>query len=423
MKIELKASLPQGSIQIPPSKSMAHRAIICACLANGTSILSNIDYSQDILSTLNAMENLGAIITQDDHQLTIVGVNNEIHPKDLDIDCFESGSTLRFLIPLFSLSQKPIRFTGSPRLLQRPQSIYQTLFDQQKLHFKQTSDSISVEGSLSAQCFKLKGDVSSQFITGLLFALPLLKEDSIVQISEPFESRSYVNLTLEMLKYFGIDAYFTDPNTLLIPGNQSYQANHLEVEGDYSQMAFFAVLGSLLGQVEVMGLNKHAHQGDRVILDILKNMGAQIEDTQTGFKFHASTLKGVEIDLSDCPDLGPILCVVGACAMGTTKIYNAERLRFKESDRIDAMETELRKFGIHIHSSKDTITIEGKTAVPQELVRCEAHNDHRIAMSLSILALLLNQDIQLSGAQSIQKSYPNFFEDLKKLGVKLNETD
>lgn len=420
MKIEIIASRPKGSITIPPSKSMAHRAIICACLADGKSILTNIDYSQDILATLNAMETLGAKIHKEDHQLTIIGVNNIINPNHLDINCFESGSTLRFLIPLFSLSNQAISFMGSDRLLQRPQSIYQNLFDQQGLQFKQSNTSIQIKGSLKAQIFKLKGDVSSQFISGLLFALPLLKEDSILEISEPFESRSYVDLTLDILKNFGIQASFKDAYTLIIPGNQKYQACDYSVEGDDSQMAFFAVLGSFLGDIEVRGLNKHSKQGDRVIIDILRNMGALIEDTETGYRFHASTLKGLEIDLSDCPDLGPILCVAASCAEGETIIKNAGRLRIKESDRILAMETELRKFGVTIHSTDDTIHIRN-TLIKKTKIECDSHNDHRIAMSLSVLSLILKQDITLTHAQSIHKSYPNFYEDLRKLGVKLNE--
>lgn len=420
MKIEIIASKPKGSITIPPSKSMAHRAIICACLAEGTSTLTNIDYSQDILATLNAMERLGAKILKEDHQLTIIGVNNQIHPHLLDIDCIESGSTLRFLIPLFSLSNQTICFTGSQRLLQRPQSIYQSIFDQQGLQFKQSNTSLQIQGALKAQSFKLMGDVSSQFISGLLFALPLLKEDSIIEISEPFESRSYVDLTLDTLNTFGIHASFKDSNTLIIPGNQKYQACDYTVEGDDSQMAFFAVLGSVLGNIEVRGLNRHSKQGDRAIIDILKNMGAQIEDTKTGYQFHASRLKGTEIDLRDCPDLGPILCVVGACATGETVIKNARRLRIKESDRILAMETELRKFGVTIHSTEDTIYIKN-TMTQQKKLECDSHNDHRIAMSLSVLSLILQQNISLTNAECIHKSYPNFYEDLRKIGVKLYE--
>jgi 3-phosphoshikimate 1-carboxyvinyltransferase len=420
MKIEIVASKPKGSIMIPPSKSMAHRAIICACLAEGTSTLINIDYSQDILASLNAMETLGAKIHKEDHQLNIQGVNNKISPNQLDINCFESGSTLRFLIPLFSLSDQPISFMGSERLLQRPQSIYQNLFDQQGLQFKQSNTSLQIQGSLKAQTFKLKGDVSSQFISGLLFALPLLNEDSIIEISEPFESRSYVDLTLDTLNTFGIQASFKDSNTLIIPGNQKYQACDYTIEGDDSQMAFFAVLGSFLGDIEVLGLNKHSKQGDRVIIDILKNMGAKIEDTETGYQFHASSLKGIEIDLSNCPDLGPILCVVGACATGETTIKNARRLRIKESDRILAMETELRKFGVGIHSTEDTIYIKN-TMTKQKKLECDSHNDHRIAMSLSMLSLILQQNISLTNAECIHKSYPNFYEDLRKIGVQLYE--
>ncbi len=423
MKVRITPStLKQRVIQIPPSKSMAHRAIVCASLAHGKSVLTNLDYSVDIQTTINGMRQLGANIKQYDDYVEIEGIKSFEDCSETTIECNESGSTLRFFIPIFSLTNKPITFTGTKRLMERPQGIYKEMFEQQGLVFKQENGHIEIEGKLSAQTYHVKGDISSQFISGLCFVLPLLEQDSIIQIEPPFESRSYVDLTIQMMANFGVQVAFKDDNTLYIPGNQHYIAKDTRVEGDFSQLGFFAVLGALQGPLDCVGLNTDSLQGDKQIVESLKDMGCKIEQLEDGYRFHQSQLKGCTIDLNNCPDLGPILSTCASYATGTTTIVNAGRLRIKESDRIAAMESELLKVGVDFTSTTDSITIHGPTEWKcDELLH--GHNDHRIVMALTIGATLAANPIEIDDAQSIRKSYPGFFEDICKLGIAVEKID
>ena len=414
MYAKINPSIVSGSVKIPPSKSMAHRAIICASLANGTSIISNVAYSKDIIATIEGMRKLGANINTYDDYVVIEGIKDFTNIKDHFIDCNESGSTLRFFIPIFSLCNSEIHFSGAPRLLQRPQSIYQELFHKQNLDFIQNEKEIVINESLKPGKYLLKGDISSQFISGLLFALPLLNQDSEIEIIPPFESKSYVDLTLQMLEIFQVNAYFKDDHTLIIPGNQKYQPCNYTIEGDYSQLAFFAVLAAINNDLEVYGVHHNSKQGDKQIIQILKDFKINIEPIKFGYKIKKGIPIACDIDLSNCPDLGPILCVLGMYAKGTTKIYNAARLRIKESDRIEAMEIELKKLGVHISSTYDEITIVGNDQY-QTNQDFDAHNDHRIVMALSVACSLVNQECIIHNAQAINKSYPNFFEDYLKV--------
>ena len=411
MKVKIKPSTCSGSITIPPSKSMAHRAIICASLTNGHSVISNVDYSQDILATIQGMRKLGALIKQDGHTLHIDGICDFQHIKDTHIHCKESGSTLRFFIPIFSLCNQPITFSGEGRLMQRPQKVYEEIFQKQGLPFLQNNDEICISSSLKPDNFVLKGDISSQFISGLLFTLPLLKEDSTIQILPPFESRSYVQLTLQMLEAFGIHAYFKEENLIYIPGNQTYKPCNYTVEGAFSQFAFFAVLASIQNDLYIKGVNPSSRQGDKQILTILKDFGIQVEEKKEGYLVRKGIPKGSYIDLGNCPDLGPILCVLGMYAQKETHIAHAKRLRMKESDRILAMEEELHKFHVDIRSGEDDIYIKGNQTYVCEK-ELYGHNDHRIVMALCIAGLCANKEIIIDGAQAINKSYPSFFEDI-----------
>ncbi|MFR1214204.1 MAG: 3-phosphoshikimate 1-carboxyvinyltransferase [Acutalibacteraceae bacterium] len=417
MKVKVYPSVCTGEIQIPPSKSMAHRAIMCASLAKGKSVISNIAYSDDILATIAGMRALGASITMEKDTVVIEGIQS-LPQKPLQVDCNESGSTLRFFVPLFTLSGQPITFLGRNRLLKRPQGVYQTMFEQQGHRFDQTEQQLIVQGALKAGSYEIDGSISSQFITGLLFALPLLEQDSIIHIKPPFESRSYIELTLQMLKTFGVTAEFQDNHTLYIPGNQSYQACDYTVEGDYSQMAFYAVLAAIQNDLYCKGVTSSSKQGDKVILSILEDCNCKIESKQEGYLVHKSELTATEIDLEDCPDLGPVLNVLGMYAKGTTRIYHAARLRYKESDRIAAMEEELKKFHTDITTTEDEIFIKGKPTYccEQEL---SGHTDHRIVMSMTVAALCSETPVIINGAECINKSYPNFFEDIQSIGGRI----
>ena len=409
------AKIDSGNITIPPSKSLAHRAIICACLAPGRSVISNIDYSVDIRATIEGMRHFGASIKEDKDTLFIDGIETFQYDGDV-VNCHESGSTLRFFLPLFSLTGKRATFSGSKRLIERPQNVYEMLFQEQGIDFVRTYPNIIIDGRLKPGELTLKGNVSSQFITGLLFALPLLEADSKIHIEPPFESRSYVDLTIQMLKRFQIIVEYEDAYTLAIKGNQQYQPTDVLVEGDYSQLVFWASLGVLNHSVETHGLDLHSLQGDKKTIDIFQSMNAGIKVLDDGYQFCPGTLNGTVIDLNDCPDLGPMLFALATQANGKTTFQNAGRLRIKESDRIEAMETELKKLGCSISSTFGTVTITGPVKL-QGNVTLHGHNDHRIVMALSILATLADAPVTIDDAQAINKSYPGFFKDLASCGI------
>lgn len=406
-----------GTIMAPPSKSMAHRAVICAALAKGSSQIYNVEMSQDVTATLQAAEQLGATVIYGEGKAEIVGTGSVAQPTK-PIDCCESGSTLRFFIPIASLSGHSVTFCGKGRLFQRPMGVYQTIFDEQGLSFQQYSDHIVENGRLSAGEYTLRGDVSSQFISGLLFALPLLDGDSVIRVQPPFESRSYVELTLAALRDFGVQAHWRNPEktVLDVPGNQSYQSRTYTVEADYSQAAFFAVLGAVCGNITIEGLRPDSLQGDAAILEILTRCGARFTRQGDSVHFEKSRLKATTIDLADCPDLGPILMTLALFCEGETRIINAARLRMKESDRIAAMEQELCKFGATIQSSEDTVIIQGGALKAPE--RLCGHNDHRVVMSLAMAGLCMGAPVEIEGAQAVEKSWPQFFEVLRSVGAK-----
>ncbi|MBQ0065711.1 MAG: 3-phosphoshikimate 1-carboxyvinyltransferase [Firmicutes bacterium] len=421
MKVKITPSKVGGSISIPSSKSMAHRAIICASLAKGISKVSNITYSKDIDATISCMESLGAKIQKFDTYCIVEGTNLE-GTENITCNCNESGSTLRFLIPIASLTNQKVTFLGQGRLLSRPMSVYQNIFDEQNLTFNQSSENIQIEGSLRAQEYKIPGDISSQFITGLLFTLPLLKKDSTIVISEPFESKSYVNLTIQMLEKFGIQIEETSSHSYFIKGNQEYKVQDVTVEGDYSQMAFFGVLASLQESLTCTNMDPHSKQGDMAILDQIKKAGAILNINQDSIEVQHHSLTGQTIDLSNCPDLGPILCVLAAYSKGCTHIINAGRLRIKESDRIEAMETELKKWGVEISSTEDSITIVGKESYENDsMVEIFGHNDHRIVMAMCVFGLCAKSECIIDDAQAITKSYPTFFKDIQSIGGKVEQ--
>ncbi|MEJ6465702.1 3-phosphoshikimate 1-carboxyvinyltransferase [Fusobacterium ulcerans] len=418
MKAKIYPSKCSGQIVIPPSKSMGHRAIICASMAPGRSIIKNTAYSDDIKTTIEGMRKLGAVIEENGSTLIIDGIKDITKISDETINCNESGSTLRFFIPIFSLTGKKITFLGKNRLLKRPQKIYEDIFKEQKLHYYHDESKMEIEGKLKAGTYEIDGNISSQFISGLLFTLPLLEGDSEIKIRPPFESASYIDLTLEMLKRFGIEIFQKDELTFKIRGNQKYSPCDYTIEGDFSQLGFFAVLGAVNNDLKCLGLNHDSKQGDKAVIEILRSSGVNIENIEGGYFIHKSTPKGCEIDLADCPDLGPILNVLGMYGDGDFRIYNAGRLRYKESDRIAAMEEELLKLGVSIKTTEDEIFISGKEIYAGG-IEVSGHKDHRIVMSMAVAATLMNKPVIIDGAEAVEKSYPDFFEDIEKIGVKV----
>ena len=410
-----------GTVSAPPSKSMAHRAVLCSALAKGTSHIENLEFSKDISATLAAAGQLCARVESGPADALVEGLGH-FRPVFGPVDCCESGSTLRFLIPLASLTGQSITFVGRGRLMERPQSVYETLYRKQNLHFEQANGQLTVAGSLRSGEYTLAGNVSSQFISGLLFALPLLDGDSTLHLIPPVESRSYIDMTRSVQAAFGVMSRWVDETTLEIPGGQAYRPCDYTVEGDYSQAAFPAVLGAVTGGVTLTGLAEPTLQGDAAILDILRRCGTDFSRTEQGIVFRKAPLHGTDIDLADCPDLGPVLMVLGLFCEGQTVIRNAERLRIKESDRIEAMETELRKCGGVLSSAGGTITIEGCAGAlhaPDGVL--SGHNDHRVVMSLSVLALAAGLRLPIDGAEAVTKSWPNFFTAIKPLGAEVED--
>ena len=400
---------------------MAHRAVLCAALAKGASHIRNLAFSKDISATLGAAGQLCARVTTGKSDAVVEGLGG-FRPVTAPVDCCESGSTLRFLIPLASLTGQEVTFTGRGRLMERPQSVYKTLYQKQNLRFEQSSAGLTVEGALTPGDYELAGNVSSQFISGLLFALPLLAGTSTLHLIPPVESRSYIDMTRAVQRAFGVTSRWLDDTTLEIPGGKQYHPCDYTVEGDYSQAAFPAVLGAVTGGVTITGLAAETLQGDAVILDILRRCGAQFTRTEQGITFEKAPLHGVDIDLADCPDLGPVLMVLGLLCEGTTVIRNAERLRIKESDRIEAMETELRACGGVLESEGGTITIHGCAgALHAPKAPLSGHNDHRVVMSLAVLALAAGLELPIAGAEAVEKSWPDFLEAIKPLGAEVQD--
>ncbi len=390
-----------GKVCAPPSKSAAHRAILSAALSSGVSTISNLAYSEDISATLSAVENLGAKVSINGSTATITGVckgkklNNEI------LDCNESGSTLRFIIPIALALGGSFSVTGKGRLLERPLDDYYKIFDSFGINYKKEDDKIFFDGKLTGGKYELSGNVSSQYITGLLFSLPLLSSDSEIIITTPLESTGYIKMTLEMLKKFGISVEVSDDyRKYSICGNQTYKACDYTVEGDYSQAAFFYVANELGNYISISGLLEESTQGDKAIIDVIRYM--------------KETKAERTIDVSQIPDLVPILSVLATQTEGITHIVGAGRLRIKESDRLAAVTEELTKIGAKIDEHEDSLTIYGKTKFSGGTV--EAHNDHRIAMSLAIAATSASGEIKILGSDSVKKSYKDFWDVFSNLG-------
>ncbi len=403
MKVKIEKSTAHGTIQAPPSKSFAHRLIISAALAGGGARVRSLSYSEDILATLDcARVCFGAEFTKEGNDIVFTSSDIGIAASDA-LPCRESGSTMRFFIPLCLVKESKSTLTGYGRLLSRPQDIYRDMCAERGLYFEQNEKEITVRGSLKSGTFTLKGNVSSQFITGLLFALPLLDGDSEIKIIPPLESKSYIDITIEALAKFGITAVWRDEYTLFVRGNQKYIPADTVVEGDFSNAAFLSTLSYIGGDVRVTGLPERSAQGDAVYIDFFKTL-------EKG----AATL-----DISDCPDLAPILMSFAAAFHGVT-LTGTRRLKIKESDRGAVMAEELSKFGIKVDNGEDTIVVhKGVLGTPRE--ELYSHNDHRIAMALSVLATLTGGT--LDGAEVVKKSYPDFFDNIKKLGIEVTKID
>ncbi|MBO7763297.1 MAG: 3-phosphoshikimate 1-carboxyvinyltransferase [Clostridia bacterium] len=400
MIAEIKAGAPRGRVLAPPSKSMAHRLLIGAALSAGESTIHHIADSDDIRATMSCLSALGATFRKQGSTVTVRGTDVTQRTGHADLFCNESGSTLRFLIPLALLGGESATFTGSEKLLSRPLGVYEEIAAKQGLTYEKSQGSLAVGGRLSGGDYRVVGNVSSQFISGLLFALPLCKTDSRILITPPVESRSYIDLTVQALSYFGIAVAWEDEHTLLVRGNQTYRAAECTVEGDYSNAAFFSALSLVGGEVTVDGLRADSLQGDRAYINY----------------FDMLTRGTPTIHLGNCPDLGPILMALAAAKNGAV-FCGTRRLKLKESDRGAAMAEELSKFGTSVEVHEDSIVV-----YPMDFhapsARLSGHNDHRIVMSLA--TLLTKTGGEIEGAEAVAKSLPEYFEMLSALGVEVS---
>ena len=423
MKIKIRPGKLNGTIEIPPSKSYSHRAVIAAALAeNGKkSKIDNLKFSVDITTTTDIMENWGAEIERFESALEIIGNGGKVVPRDKYVQCNESGSTIRFLIPVGITSKNELVFDGKGKLVDRPLDSYYRIFDKQGLKYETTGGKLplTVNGKLKPGNYEIDGNISSQFITGLLYALPLLEGDSKLIINKNLESKGYVDLTLEILKLAGIEIVNNDYKSFDIRGNQTYKPFDYTVEGDYSQVAFWIVAGIISAnrdnEVKCLHVNKNSLQGDREIIEIVTRMGANLEIFDDYVIVKPSKTKGTIIDISQCPDIGPVLTVLAALSEGETRIINGERLRIKESDRITSIKTELNKLGGNVSEEGDSLIIQGVEGF-RGGITVNAWNDHRIAMSLAIASTRCEKEIILEEAESVRKSYPHFWDDFVKMG-------
>ena len=405
MDIRISPSVLGGELSIPASKSCAHRSIICAALADGVSHLSGVTMSKDIEATIGAMRALGAEFVVSGRDITVKGTGGR-HTGSCLIDCNESGSTLRFILPIAAAVSSSAEFIGRGRLPQRPIDIFVRELGRNGTRFDyHNTMPFTVSGGLNSGVFQVEGDVSSQFITGLLFALPLLEGDSEIVLTSHLESRPYVDITIDTLRRFGISAE-ESVNGFRIKGGQRYLPNDERIEGDYSQAAFFYVANALGSQVELHNLNENSVQGDRKILEIIRNI------------CYNGSIGHYDADCSDIPDLVPVLAVLGAFGSGDSRIYNAKRLKIKESDRLQTTAAMINALGGNVDITDDGLIIHPTGAMHGGTV--DSSGDHRIAMAAAVAATRTDGDVIIRGAEAVEKSYPAFFDDYKKLGGKAN---
>ncbi len=414
MNVIIKPSKLHGDIVIPPSKSLSHRAIIAACLAEGKSVISNVLFSNDIKATINAMRACGASIIEHEDSLEIYG--SKVKRVNNVIDANESGSTIRFMIPIALVDNSPITFVGQNHLVKRPLDTFLEIFDKQGIEYKKEENYLPlyVNGGIKSGEYNIRGDISSQFITGLLYALPMLEGDSVINITTNLESKGYIDLTLDMLNKFGIEIINEDYKKFIVKGNQVYKPYDYTIEGDFSQSAFFLLANCFGADINLLAMNMSSHQGDKKIIEDVAQFGAKIEYNKGILKATAPKLNGCVIDFAQSPDLGPALTVLASVASDKSEFINAARLRIKECDRITCMRLELEKLGAKIEENPDGMVIYGVDKLHGGIV--DSHNDHRVAMSLAMVSLIINEDLKILNAGCVSKSFPSFWNEFRRLG-------
>jgi 3-phosphoshikimate 1-carboxyvinyltransferase len=423
MDIIITPGTLSGHVTVPSSKSAAHRELIAAALAHGTSYIRGMSMSKDMEATMGILKAMGASFTacgKDEADRTIWKVDGGLTCglRGVNADAGESGSTLRFLIPVGLALGDEVTYTGHGRLAERPLDPYFDLFDEKRIFYSRRKGlPLTVSGQLSPGTYRLSGRVSSQFFTGLLLALPLLSGPSDVIAEGGLESESYIHLTIEALRPFGIEVEEKERGVYHVPGGQSFHPADVHVMGDDSQAAFWLAAGVMGGDLMVQGLSDTSIQGDRVMQSFIRDMGGLLVKEKDGIHVSTSKTHGLTADVSDCPDLVPVLTSLCALSEGTSHIVGAARVRLKECDRLHAMTVELNKLGARIEEEEDALHIEGVPFLSGG--RVSSWNDHRVAMALAVAAIKAEGPVYIEGADSVSKSYPLFWNDYAHLGGKI----
>ena len=394
--VQIENAALNGAVTLPPSKSAAHRAILCAFLAGGGTVSPMIP-SRDMQAA--------------------IGAANSLKNGEKIINCIESGNTLRFFIPVAAVLGKEVTFTGEGRLPQRPLGEYIELLPKHGVQMQSSGSlPLHISGKLQSGDFHIRGDISSQYITGLMLALPLLDGDSNIILTTPLKSKPYVDMTVNVLADYGVEIKETDSG-YFVKGNQHYCVRDYTVEGDWSHAAFFMSAAAIGGRITLQGLDMHSAQGDKAVCDVMRLFGAEVAADENGVTCAHRELRGIDIDCDDIPDMVPAIAVTAAFAKGKTVIRGAQRLRFKESDRIEAIVSNLKKMGVGVTETADGMIIEPARVSGAAL---KGYNDHRIVMAFSVAASFANGGTTIDDAQSVNKTYPSFFDDFKQLGGKAN---
>ncbi|WP_313525167.1 3-phosphoshikimate 1-carboxyvinyltransferase [Anaerotignum sp.] len=415
MNIKIGKSTLKGSVKVISSKSHAHRLLIAAALADIPTKISVEGWSNDIEATKNCLEALGCKIVKGGGMVEVTPLW-EAETKDVVLDCVESGSTLRFLLPIVAALGKHAIVEGQGRLPERPIGVLLDELRKYGCQVRENALPLEMSGGITGGIYTLPGNISSQFITGLLFALPLVDGDSEIRLSTNIESRGYIDMTLETLAAYGIEIQEQDWG-FAIKGGQTYHSpKEISAEGDWSGAAFWVVAGGVGGEITCTGLRKDSCQGDKEIVSLMEQFGAKVEWEKDGVLVSRGELKGISIDAAQIPDLVPILCTAGALAKGETLIYNAGRLRIKESDRLKAMAEGLQKLGVKVTEQAEGILIEGGNVPPVGEVILDSYDDHRIVMALAVAAAALGAEAVIERAEAVSKSYPTFFAEFTRLG-------
>lgn len=394
MRVKIEKSIARGVVNAPPSKSEAHRFLIASALADGQSVIRGVSDSEDMKATIDAVKGIGAEVVLDGTTATVIPNSRK---SSGIVNCRESGSTLRFFIPVLLARLGAGKFVCSERLVERGVDVYEDCLEKDDVKVEKNNTEISVSGTLKGGKYTVRGDVSSQYISGLLFALPTLEYDSEIEVVGKFESENYVDMTIAVLSECGVKIE-RESNCFFIKGNQRYKGGEYNISGDWSNSAFLLALNEVGGEVDIDGLDENSKQGDKVVKELIEKLDGE----------------NPVIDLANCPDLAPILFVVASLKNGG-KFVNTRRLKIKESDRGFVMAEELAKFGIKVDVAENEVYVH-KSTPKTPCSEIFGHNDHRVAMALSVLATVTGGVID--GYEAVSKSYPNFFEDMKSLGVK-----